>query len=536
MGKKSNVSLKNYSKKFKTTLFNNINIELTGSTVGLIGENGTGKTTLMKDLYQTDPFNIAYIEQNFNFFENATGKQNIELLCQNIDDDLLKKLNIDTIYLKKVKHMSAGERQRLLCYIALKTSKNWIFMDEIDNHLDALNARNFYSLLKNNKQHYFLISHHPEWIEKECQQLFIIKNQKVLEIKKEEKNLSYQQNTQKKRSLMKMFLFKSYYFFFLLLNVFLMILSLFFYRYTSSNFLETSYYSNPLYLQVYPIIKKDNVSFPVNFTTLETLKTFDDLFKDSYLDLNSFFSSSDGIYVNEKKLTEAYLDQVYDFPLNFYDKKEAIEIYVSNQLQDTILDGYFKIDKILQINNKNYTIKMDILVHINGYLDITINGYVYHDEQMQKVLNHYIKIDNIDFFDYLKLNPIVLNQNFKNLQFVSILKQPLIIENIDKTMQKEGYEILLYSSSLTEVKNEYLNWVSNKLLINILQILIIFLLFFCNLFYLQFYFKKQKKKFESFAYIMGVHSIDVVLKPLLLVFLFMPLVIILVLFLNTLLI
>src|SRR5699024_8962262 len=125
------------------------------------------------------------------------------------------------------------------CYIALKTSKNWIFMDEIDNHLDALNARNFYSLLKNNKQHYFLISHHPEWIEKECQQLFIIKNQKVLEIKKEEKNLSYQQNTQKKRSLMKMFLFKSYYFFFLLLNVFLMILSLFFYRYTSSNFLET---------------------------------------------------------------------------------------------------------------------------------------------------------------------------------------------------------------------------------------------------------------------------------------------------------
>lgn len=142
---------------------------------------------------------------------------------------------------------------------------------------------------------------------------------------------------------------------------------------------------------------------------------------------------------------------------------------------------------------------MDIPVHINGYLDIPINGYVYHDEQMQKVLNHYIKIDNIDFFDYLKLNPIVLNQNFKNLQFVSILKQPLIIENIDKTMQKEGYEILLYSSSLTEVKNEYLNWVSNKLLINILQILIIFLLFFCNLFYLQFYFKKQKKKFESFC-------------------------------------
>lgn len=187
MEKKSNVSLKNYSKKFKTTLFNNINIELTGSIVGLIGENGTGKTTLMKDLYQTDPFNIAYIEQNFNFFENATGKQNIELLCQNIDEDLIKKLNIDTIYLKKVKHMSAGERQRLLCYIALKTSKNWIFMDEIDNHLDALNARNFYSLLKNNKQHYFLISHHPEWIEKECQQLFIIKNQKVLEIKKKKK-------------------------------------------------------------------------------------------------------------------------------------------------------------------------------------------------------------------------------------------------------------------------------------------------------------------------------------------------------------
>ncbi len=490
MEKKYTVSLKNYSKKFKTTLFDNVNLELTGPIVGLIGDNGTGKTTIMKDLYQTDSFNIAYIEQNFYFFENATGKENIELLCQTIDHQLLKQLNIETIYHKKVKQMSAGEKQRLLCYIALKVQKNWIFMDEVDNHLDAFNARNFYSLLKKNKQHYFLISHHLEWIEKECHQLFLIKNQKVIEIKKEKKSLCYQQSMQKKKSLLKMFLFKSYYFFFLLLNLFLMVLSLFFSKYTHSTVLETAYYSNPLYLQVYPTIKKNHVSFPINFTTLETLKTFDDLFKDSYLDLNSFFSSNDGIYVNEKKLDEAYLDLIYDSSLNFNDQTETIEIYVSNQLQKTTLEGYFKINKILQINDKDYEIKTNIPVCINGYLDIPINGYVYYEKQMQTVLNHYIKIENTDFFDYLKLNPLVLNQNFKNLQFVSVLKQPLLIENIDETIEKGEYEITFYSSALTEVKNEYLNQVTNKLLVNILQILIIFLLFFLNLFYLQFYFKK----------------------------------------------
>ncbi len=149
---------------------------------------------------------------------------------------------------------------------------------------------------------------------------------------------------------------------------------------------------------------------------------------------------------------------------------------------------------------------------------------------MQTVLNHYIKIENTDFFDYLKLNPLVLNQNFKNLQFVSVLKQPLLIENIDETIEKGEYEITFYSSALTEVKNEYLNQVTNKLLVNILQILIIFLLFFLNLFYLQFYFKKQKKKFQSFAYVMGVHPMDAILKPMLLVFLFFPLGIILVFF------
>ena len=43
--------------------------------------------------------------------------------------------------------MSSGERQRIICYIALTSQSDWLFLDEIDNHLDLKNSKKYFQII-----------------------------------------------------------------------------------------------------------------------------------------------------------------------------------------------------------------------------------------------------------------------------------------------------------------------------------------------------------------------------------------------------
>lgn len=117
-----------------------------GDKIGIIGINGTGKTTLLKmiaGLEETDEGNIikqnglriTYLPQNPEFPEGATilnyVTQDKEYEARNI----LNKLGI-TDHDATISHLSGGQKKRVALAKALVNPADVLILDEPTNHLD----------------------------------------------------------------------------------------------------------------------------------------------------------------------------------------------------------------------------------------------------------------------------------------------------------------------------------------------------------------------------------------------------------------
>ena len=117
-----------------------------GDKIGIIGINGTGKTTLLKmiaGLEETDEGNIVkqnglritYLPQNPEFPEGATilnyVTQDKEYEARNI----LNKLGI-TDHDATISHLSGGQKKRVALAKALVNPADVLILDEPTNHLD----------------------------------------------------------------------------------------------------------------------------------------------------------------------------------------------------------------------------------------------------------------------------------------------------------------------------------------------------------------------------------------------------------------
>ena len=117
-----------------------------GDKIGIIGINGTGKTTLLKmiaGLEETDEGNIikqnglriTYLPQNPDFPEGATilnyVTQDKEYEARNI----LNKLGI-TDHDATISHLSGGQKKRVALAKALVNPADVLILDEPTNHLD----------------------------------------------------------------------------------------------------------------------------------------------------------------------------------------------------------------------------------------------------------------------------------------------------------------------------------------------------------------------------------------------------------------
>lgn len=214
------ISLENISKSYsEKVLVNNISLGINeGDKIGLIGVNGTGKSTLLKiiagqeyvdsgNIIKPNKVRIEYLPQNPYYDENSTvieqvfkGTSNeMKLLCDyqkildklslNYNDDLNNELiklqdKIDALNLwdleseaksvltklgvnnfnQKISELSGGQRKRISLASALITPCELLILDEPTNHLDNdtidwleeyLNSKNI-SLLMITHDRYFL--------------------------------------------------------------------------------------------------------------------------------------------------------------------------------------------------------------------------------------------------------------------------------------------------------------------------------------------------------------------------------------------
>lgn len=181
-----------YNKELQNISFNLYK----GQKLGVIGENGIGKSTLLKTLVNR----IDKISGEFNFGYNVTigyFDQQMALLDSNktvIDEFSSEFPNLTTTEIrnslasfmfygedvfKEVKMLSGGEKVRLqLCKI-LKRCPNLLILDEPTNHMDIIGKESLENLLKAYNGTVIFVSHDRFFINKIADCLLVFEKDKV---------------------------------------------------------------------------------------------------------------------------------------------------------------------------------------------------------------------------------------------------------------------------------------------------------------------------------------------------------------------
>ena len=156
--------VENLAKSFgELHLFENISFDIKkGEKVALIGDNGTGKTTILKILNRFLPADnglfrlgtnvtIGYYDQEQQLFDaNNTLFDEIsnlrpELTNTEIRNILAAYLFTEDDVFKKISSLSGGEKGRLSLAKLMLSNANFLILDEPTNHLDILSK----SILEN---------------------------------------------------------------------------------------------------------------------------------------------------------------------------------------------------------------------------------------------------------------------------------------------------------------------------------------------------------------------------------------------------
>ena len=173
------IQLTNISKRYGTQeLFNDVNLRMnSGQRIGLVGRNGTGKSTLFKlilgeEFYDDGEisipknYKIGTLKQHLEFHENTLVD---EVSLALADDDKFSVYKVEKILFglgfvqddlqKSPLSFSGGYQIRINLAKLLITEPNMLLLDEPTNYLDILSLRWLKSFLRSFDGEVILITH-----------------------------------------------------------------------------------------------------------------------------------------------------------------------------------------------------------------------------------------------------------------------------------------------------------------------------------------------------------------------------------------
>lgn len=207
------IQLQNVTKRIKeNTVLDNVSYTFkSGFVYGLYGQNGSGKTMLLRaisGLINLDsgsifidgeklhdkiefPPETGIVIENMELLPECSAKRNLQMLAKikNIADEKdiifsLERVGLDPDSDKKVKKFSLGMKQRLNIAQAIFENQKIILLDEPTNALDEDAVQLIYKIIREEKSRgatIIVATHHKEDLKEVCDVILKIAGEKIVE-------------------------------------------------------------------------------------------------------------------------------------------------------------------------------------------------------------------------------------------------------------------------------------------------------------------------------------------------------------------
>lgn len=207
------IQLQNVTKRIKeNTVLDNVSYTFkSGFIYGLYGQNGSGKTMLLRaisGLINLDsgsifidgeklhdkiefPPETGIVIENMELLPECSAKRNLQMLAKikNIADEKdiifsLERVGLDPDSDKKVKKFSLGMKQRLNIAQAIFENQKIILLDEPTNALDEDAVQLIYKIIREEKSRgatIIVATHHKEDLKEVCDVILKIAEGKIVE-------------------------------------------------------------------------------------------------------------------------------------------------------------------------------------------------------------------------------------------------------------------------------------------------------------------------------------------------------------------
>ena len=195
------LDIQNISKRFgDRLLFQNISFSIAeGQHVGLIAQNGTGKTTLLSmlngeesadsgEIIYRNGIKTAYLKQEPKFADNDT----VLSACfaeHNPDDDtqlkakqVLTKLKITDLE-QPISQLSGGQKKRVALARTLISNPDLLILDEPTNHLDLEMVEWLENFLQRGNKTILMVTHDRYFLDNVCDTIIELDNNTIYSYK-----------------------------------------------------------------------------------------------------------------------------------------------------------------------------------------------------------------------------------------------------------------------------------------------------------------------------------------------------------------
>ena len=150
--KKAILEVENYSIAFDRQIMKEVTFSMeAGGKVAIVGPNGTGKTTILRDIYKNNnpaiklapDLKIAYLSQMHGevFNEKETVLKNFEDAGFETEAEIVRYLKTygfeEELVYNKVENLSGGEKNLLQLAKIFRMDADFLLLDEPTSHLDT---------------------------------------------------------------------------------------------------------------------------------------------------------------------------------------------------------------------------------------------------------------------------------------------------------------------------------------------------------------------------------------------------------------